>query len=912
MTFDDPELVAQFITESREHLSDVEGQFLQMEASGASVDVNLVNTVFRAVHSIKGAAGFLGLTTVNKLAHSLENVLGKMRTNDLVPTSFNVDVMLKAADALNKLFDDLENSNEVDVTDHVEVLDKIFAGEFDAAAETAKPAVEASASVVAETVAAQPVAKPVEVVAVAATPAPAPPVVEPVVTERAPAEAAAANTSPQAENSIRVQVGVLDRLMNLAGELVLGRNQLMQTISACDKVGLDSVAARLDQVTTELQEAIMRTRMQPIGSVFSRFPRVARDLSSKLGKQCDIVMDGKEVEVDKTILEAIGDPLTHLVRNSIDHGVEKPEVRTACGKKAKGTVTLRAYHQAGKVRIDVADDGAGITASKLRQKAVEKGVITAEQASRMGDRETVRLIFHPGFSTAEKITDVSGRGVGMDVVRTNIEKLGGTVDVESVPTKGTTIQITLPLTLAIIPSLIVGAGDECFVVPQVNVLELVRVRAGEVGELIAKVKDAEVVRLRGELLPIVRIDNVLQLPKGDKAENSASGPRPMSIVVIETGHRRYGLVVDKIVDSEEIVVKPLGRHIKGCTCLAGATILGDGNVALILDAAGIAAQANLTATQDQVAQVDDEEEQSHRSKTNTDAQDLLLFSTTEKDRFAIPMSLVLRIERVQPQNIKVVGGRRLLQYRGSNLPIVRLEDHVKTHPMAEADRYYVVVFRASGREIGLLVAELDDIRQLALEIDHKTFRERGIAGGFVLNETTMRLVDCVELAEVAYPEWFQGGVASVSHEDDQPATILIAEDSSFFRQQLTKFFEEKGFDVVGCEDGQDAWNTLSEEEHDVRLVITDIEMPNMDGFQLCRKIKQDPRFGALPVIALTSLTSEADVKRGKDAGMDDYQVKLDREQIMTVVNRLLPPKPKKQRSRGRRATADAASQCVSV
>jgi len=318
--------------------------------------------------------------------------------------------------------------------------------------------------------------------------------------------------------------------MNLAGELVLGRNQLMQTINASDKVGLDSVAARLDQVTTELQEAIMRTRMQPIGAVFSRFPRVARDLSSKLGKQCDIVMDGKEVEVDKTILEAIGDPLTHLVRNSIDHGVERPDVRTAAGKKAKGTITLRAYHEAGKVRIDVADDGAGIVAARLRQKAVEKGVITAEQASRMGDRETVRLIFHPGFSMAEKITDVSGRGVGMDVVRTNIEKLGGTVDVESVPTQGTTIQITLPLTLAIIPSLIVGAGDECFVVPQVNVLELVRVRAGEVGELITKVKDAEVVRLRGELLPIVRIDDVLKLSK--TAKTDGTGPRPISIVVI--------------------------------------------------------------------------------------------------------------------------------------------------------------------------------------------------------------------------------------------------------------------------------------------------------------------------------------------------------------------------------------------
>jgi two-component system, chemotaxis family, sensor kinase CheA len=690
--------------------------------------------------------------------------------------------------------------------------------------------------------------------------------------------------------------------------LVLGRNQLMQTINANDKVGLDSVAARLDQVTTELQEAIMRTRMQPIGAIFNRFPRVARDLSSKLGKQCDIVMDGKEVEVDKTILEAIGDPLTHLVRNSIDHGVEKPEVRTAAGKKAKGTVVLRAYHQAGKVRIDVADDGAGIEATRLRRKAVEKGVITAEQASRMGDRETVRLIFHPGFSTAEKITDVSGRGVGMDVVRTNIEKLGGTVDVESVPTKGTTIQITLPLTLAIIPSLIVGAGDECFVVPQVNVLELVRVRAGEVSEQITKVKDAEVVRLRGELLPIVRIDDVLKLPK---VERTTTGPRPMSLVVIETGHRRYGLVVDKIVDSEEIVVKPLGRHIKGCTCLAGATILGDGNVALILDAAGIAAQANLATSQEQVAQ-EEVDDRVHNAHANTDAQDLLLFSTTPLDRFAIPMSLVSRIERVQTNNIKVVGGRRLLQYRGSSLPLVRLEDHVKTRPMTEAERYYVVVFRAAGREVGLLVAELDDIRQLALDIDSTTFRERGISGGFVLNETTMRLVDTVELARMAHPEWFEKIVAPTLEDDETPLTILIAEDSSFFRNQLTKFFEDQGFDVVGCEDGQLAWDYLTGEPHDIKLVITDIEMPNMNGFELCRHIKQHEELGKLPVIALTSLTSEADVKRGSDAGMDDYQVKLDREQIMLVVNRLLPQKAKKPRSRGRKPVVETAAPCVSV
>lgn len=911
MAFDDPELVAQFITESREHLGEVEGQLLQIEAGGQEIDVDLVNTVFRAVHSIKGAAGFLGLTTVNKLSHSLENVLGKMRSRELVPTSFNVDVMLKAADALNKLFDDLENSNSVDVSDHCTILDKIFAGEADEAPAAAKSIKQETAAPKAETKAApaKEVAAPVEV---AETPAPAPVAETQVAETQAETKTAAAEgqqgTAVAAENSIRVQVGVLDRLMNLAGELVLGRNQLMQTINASDRSGLDSVASRLDQVTTELQEAIMRTRMQPIGAIFNRFPRVARDLSAKLGKQCDIVMDGKEVEVDKTILEAIGDPLTHLVRNSIDHGVERPDVRKAAGKNVKGTVTLRAYHQAGKVRIDVADDGAGIEPNKLRQKAIEKGVITAEQGSRMGDRETVRLIFHPGFSTAEKITDVSGRGVGMDVVKTNIEKLGGTVDVESAPGKGTTIQITLPLTLAIIPSLIVGAGDECFVVPQVNVLELVRVRAGELNEQISKVKDVEVLRLRGELLPIIHIDDVLNLPA---SQTIAAGPRPMNIVVIESGPRRYGLIVHKIVDSEEIVVKPLGRHIKGCNCLAGATILGDGNVALILDAAGIAVQANLTSSQEKVANTEHGESE-QRSKASTDAQDLLLFSTSPQDQFAIPMSLVSRIERVQVHNIKTVGGRRLLQYRGSNLPLIRLDDHVKTHGTADAERYFVIVFRSAGREIGLIATELDDIRQLSLEIDSTTFREKGIAGAFVVNETTMRLLDTVELAQGAHPEWFEQ-VTPVAVDDESAPTILLAEDSSFFRKQLVSFFEDQGFHIVDFEDGALAWEYLSEEKHGVQLVITDIEMPNMNGFELCRKIKHHAELAKLPVIALTSLASSADVQRGAEAGMDEYQVKLDREQIMIAVNRLLPNKStKKSAGRGRRAKAGNDSQFVSA
>ncbi|HYO24650.1 MAG TPA: chemotaxis protein CheW [Lacipirellulaceae bacterium] len=879
MSFDDPELVAEFITESREHLADVEGQLLAIEAGGANVDVDLVNTVFRGVHSIKGAAGFLGLTTVNRLAHSLENVLGRMRTLELTPTPAIVDVMLRAADTLTKLINEVGSSNDADVSAHTRALDEIFEsreGSSDAAA--ASPAQEQA-----------------ELAPPAVVPAPAAPLAQPVA-QAAPALEASAPTPPCApapvaaapasapaaavvEGSIRVQVGVLDSLMNLAGELVLGRNQLLQSVNAEGHAGLEAVAARLDQVTTELQEAIMRTRMQPIGAVFSRFPRVVRDLSNKLGKLCEVEMEGKEVEVDKTILEAIGDPLTHLVRNSIDHGVERPDARTAAGKPACGTVRLRAYHQAGKVRIDVADDGGGINPARLKQKAMEKGILSPDQCARMGDREAIRLIFHPGFSTAEQITDVSGRGVGMDVVRTNIEKLGGAVDIDSTPGRGTTIQITLPLTLAIIPSLIIRCREECFAVPQVNVLELVRIRANESQQHISRVKDAEVLRLRGELLPLVRLDRLFSLA----AERPTDGNEPVSVIVIESGLRRYGLVVDEIVDSEEIVVKPLGRHVKSCNCLAGATILGDGRVALILDAAGLAARAQFADPQSRDAA---NELQGGASAAADDLQELIMFGVGP-DRFAAPMSLITRLERVCASDVKLIGEQRLLQYRGSSLPLLRLEDFVPSHNLAEAEHYFVVVFRAARREVGLLVGELNDIRQLAPAIDPQMFHDRAIAGSFVLNGATIRLVDLVGLAELAHPDWFTEEAALPAAEGEAPL-VLVAEDSAFFRKQVCDFMVSKGFRVVACEDGALAWEYLTGEPHGVALVITDIEMPNVNGFELCRRIKQHAQLRSLPVIALTSLASEADVERGREAGIDDYQVKMDRERVMDAVARLLP------------------------
>lgn len=883
MAIEDEELLGEFIVESNEHLANIENELLAIEEGGANIDVDLVNKVFRGVHSIKGAAGFLGLSTIKELAHSLENLLNKIRSKELVPDSENTTLMLRAGDTLRVLINDAANSNSTDVSDQIAALDGVVDG---AGAAAPTDTTEDTPEPAEPEVAPQPA--PVEVAAA--------PVAPPTPAEPAANKSAA----PAVESSIRVSVGVLDQLMNLAGELVLSRNQLMQAVISQERMGLEAAAGDLDQVTSSLQEAIMQTRMQPIGSVFGKFPRIVRDLSSQLGKQCKIEIEGKEVEVDKTIIEAIGDPLTHLIRNSVDHGVESPEKRAAAKKNPEGTVWLRAFHKAGKVCIEIQDDGGGIDPAKLKGKALERGLISADRAEQMSDREAVRLIFHPGFSTAEKVSDVSGRGVGMDVVRTNIEKLGGNVDVDSEVGVGTNIRVTLPLTLAIIPSMIVKCGGERLALPQANIAELVRLRPGEVSSRIDRVKSAEVLRLRGALLPLVRLDKSLgMLPQDTTDQNS-----PMNIIVCETGQVRYGLIVDGIHDSEEIVVKPLGMHLKGCNCLAGATILGNGRVALIIDAAGIASEAGVQLTHES----NEQEESMHQGGEHQNSQSLLLFSSDPADRFAVPMGIVARIERVRSDQIDTVGGQELLQYRGTTLPLVAVEDKLNVKARPTFERVYVIVFTLGEREVGLIAPQLEDIREVVCVIDDETFREPGVAGSLVIDDRATRLLDVFELAEVTHPQWFaEAREEHAPEEEEAPKRILLAEDSSFFRRQVAGFFKNEGFETYEYEDGAEAWEALSVEGVEVDIIVSDIEMPNMDGFQLCEKIRHHPSLKHLPCVALTSLSSEADINHGKEVGFNDYQVKMHRENLIRSVRNLLVAAGGPKKSKPRRKLAKSGS-----
>ena len=898
------ELLGEFVVESNEHMADIENQLLSIEESGADVDVDLVNEVFRGVHSIKGAAGFLGLSKVNDLAHGLENILNMMRNLELTPTSPMIDVMLRAADRLQGLLNDVENSNEEDVTEHIELLAGVVSADLQTdeaspsdsvSASTPEPVSEEDldaqiAQAFAKKQPAPSASTPTASTPTTDTPASPPepaPVAEKATPEVPVAKKEQSAKTPAPEANIRVSVSVLDKLMNLAGELVLSRNQLLQAIGSGDQGSLDTIASHLDQVTSEVQESIMQTRMQQIGTVFGKFPRIVRDLSGRLGKQCSLNMEGKEVEVDKTIIEAIGDPLTHLIRNSVDHGVESPADRKKAGKPEEGTMNLRAFYQAGKVRIEIEDDGGGIDANKIKQKAVAKEVITQDQADQMGDREALRLIFHPGFSMAAKVTDVSGRGVGMDVVKTNISKLGGTVDIESVVGEGTNIVITLPLTLAIIPSLIVQCESDRFAIPQANIAELVRVRREELDQRISRVQNVEVLRLRGNLLPLVRLADVVgissksiqEVPSEgveEREEKEKGNRKAINIIVVETGEQRFGLIVDGLHDSEEIVVKPLSRHLQKCSCLSGATILGDGHVALILDVAGIAISEDIRCGEEL-----EDEESKEGDLLEEDSQSMLLFSNNEREHFAVAMDIVSRIDRIQTDQIDSVGGQELLQYRNRTMPLMRLENCITAQPTEKHERMYVIVFEAAGIEVGLAVPRLDDIRDVPNNFDQITFVERGVLGSMVLEEKTTRFIDLFVIAEIAHPEWFEN-VEPVVIEEDHPPVVLLAEDSGFFRKQVAAMISERGYEVVGCEDGQIAWETLQSEEYKFDLVVTDIEMPNMDGFEFADRIKQS-KWRHLPVIALTSLAGAADIQRGIDVGIDDYQIKMDREKLLNSI-----------------------------
>jgi len=780
------QLINDLLMESFEGLDRFDRELLAMESGQSRPDT--LNVIFRVIHTIKGTAGCIGLGKIEALAHTGESLLSLLRDDKIKPSPALIAALLEYSDALKAMMRCLEKNGQEGEDDYSALVEKLKTLQTEPAAP--KPVVDSGWGLF-EDEPTEPAPAVATIQAPAESPAPATPVVteaaEPAVTnpakpavaekpgvvaEKPGTPAAAPESAPRAagsisESAIRVDVGQLDKLMNLVGELVLARNQIIQYLGKASEPMLLSAAQRLNLITTELQESVMKTRMQPIDNVWSKFPRIVRDVAHELGKRVKLIMEGQETELDRTIIEAIKDPLTHIIRNAVDHGIELPAARAAAGKPEEGLLILRAFHEGGQVNIEILDDGKGINLARVKQKAVEKNLLALDQAATISDREAMNLIFLPGFSTAEQVTNLSGRGVGMDVVKTNIEKIGGSVDLFSEAGQGTTLKIKIPLTLAIIPALIVtsGGGSERFAIPQVNLLELVRLEGEQVRKGIESLYGSPVYRLRGRLLPIIYLKQVLAGrqkspvpvefgPANDRLPGEGLGAEneSVNIVVLQADGRQFGVVVEEINDTEEIVVKPLGKQLKGIACFAGATIMGDGQVALILDVLGLAQEARMISETRDRALTEKPEEPARRDERQT----LLLFNAGENARLAIPLSTVARLEEFPLKTIERAGGQEVVQYRGQILPLIQVSQYLPQpgREPVRPDPVQVVVYSESGRSVGLVVSQINDIVHEVVTVRRESSRQ-GILGSAVIQDRVTDLLDVPKIIRAADPDFYR-------------------------------------------------------------------------------------------------------------------------------------------------------------
>ncbi|MCM3514781.1 chemotaxis protein CheA [Nocardioides sp. P86] len=770
---DDAEIVAEFLVESHENLDQLDRDLVALEQEPGSRE--LLSSIFRTIHTIKGTSGFLALGRLEALTHAGENLLSRLRDRKMDLTTEVTEVLLRTVDTVRALLEVIERSGTdqdptVDVQVVVAELERVLAG-GSAPAPTPDPvAAPAQAPVAPEPVApsyvdpapaaptaaqqlpaaAAPASSPAPPAAVAPAAAPAPAPAPAPVAPPAPAVVAEpldpdADPAPRGvvDSSVRVDIELLDGLVQLVGELVLTRNQIMQrtdaTTAAAGDAELVRAAQRLDLVASELQESVMRTRMQPIGQVWSKMPRIVRDLAHLLGREVALEMEGHDTELDRSLLEALRGPLTHLVRNALDHGLEPPEQRVALGKPAAGRLHLRAFHESGQVVVEISDDGRGIDPAVIGAAAVSRGVVTREQLARMEPRDVLHLIFRPGFSTAEQVTNVSGRGVGMDVVRTSIERIGGSVDMLSVVGSGTTCRVRIPLTLAIIPALVIGEADERYAIPQANLVELVRLEGQDLRDNVEVLAGAPVLRLRGRLLPLVSLSETLGRDGAGVGSGVRSATDPLTVVVVQSDDVRFGLCVQDVHDTQEIVVKPIGRQLKQLAMYAGATIMGDGRVALILDVGGIARERALTSveTVEPVARVDE-----------ADSRALLVLEISHGRRAALPLTAVSRLEEFDLDRVERSGAVEVVQYRDGILPLVRLAAAIglPESPPPE-EQLSVVVHEEEGRRVGIVIDRVLDVVEEHVVLT-EVGRRPGVLGSAVVQD---RVTDLVDLDAVVRP-----------------------------------------------------------------------------------------------------------------------------------------------------------------
>ena len=898
------DLLREFLTETNESLDTVDNQLVRFEQDPNNAKI--LDNIFRLVHTIKGTCGFLGLPRLEALAHAAETLMGKFR-DGMPVTGEAVTLILTTIDRIKDIPGQLEATEA-----EPEGVDQDLIDELHHMVERGMEAMNNPAPSIAPEVAPAPVVESPPLVVqtlerelrpgevsldelerafqetetelhpVIAAPAPVAAVVAPAaapVAETKPVakpepKPAAKKTAVEVEHpeadkvanqSIRVNVDTLEHLMTMVSELVLTRNQLLEISRRHEDTEFKVPLQRLSTVTAELQDGVMKTRMQPIGNAWQKLPRIVRDLAGELGKQIELEMHGADTELDRQVLDLIKDPLTHMVRNSADHGLETPAERAASGKPEQGTIRLSAYHEGGHILICIADNGRGLNTERIKAKAIQNGLATESDIEKMSEAQIHKFIFAPGFSTAAAVTSVSGRGVGMDVVRTNIDQIGGTIDIKSVAGEGSSVTIKIPLTLAIVSALIVEAGGDRFAIPQLAVVELVRARANS-EHRIERIKETPVLRLRNKLLPLMHLKKLLQIDDGSSAD-----PENGFIVVTQVGNQTFGIVVDGVFHTEEIVVKPMSTKLRHINMFSGNTILGDGAVIMIIDPNGIAQELGAQASN--LGEIADEHAAA-RALGAEQLTSLLVFRAGSSQPKAVPLGLVTRLEEVGVDKIELSNGRYMVQYREQLMPLVQMENvAVRT-----SGTQPILVFADDGRSMGLVVDEIVDIVEERLHIEVASSRD-GILGSAVIKGLATEVIDVGHFLPQAFADWFSRKEMRVS---STAQSVLLVDDSAFFRNMLSPVLKAAGYKVRTATNAHEGLTVLrSGQEFDV--ILTDIEMPDMNGFEFAETIRADQKHGQTPIIALSAMISPAAIERGRQAGFHDYVAKFDRPGLIAAL-----------------------------
>ncbi len=865
----DDDLVASFIEETRECIPKIERCLLALEVHPS--DMQQLNELFRHIHTIKGGASFLGLEKIAKLTHFMEDILGLAKAAKLLLEGSCLETLLDACDCLARLITHYQGDDAIDINPLYLRLQALIMPQPSPPVKESRMGKSIAKSITTNHEGdrfrlSSPILS-----------------VENPSTTLLPDDGMNEFLIPsqETEETIRVHVKRLNKLIDLAGELVLVRNQIFRVTEPLipQVSGLKVILQNFNRITSEMQEEIMSTRMQPVGVIFNKFPRLIRQLEKDLGKNLNLVTEGADVELDKTIIESLTDPVTHIIRNMADHGIEMPEERLKRGKPASGTLLQKAFHESGQVVIQFSDDGAGLDPEFIAAKAVQKNIITADLVEKMTAKEKINLIFTAGFSTTEIVSAVSGRGIGMDVVKTNIEACGGSIDVNSELGKWTSITMTLPLTMAIISALIVRVNECRFAFPQTNLEEMVLLEAEDYASRVGEVQEQRMLSLRGIHLPLISLAESLHIVELSQRVTPLISDKPLYILIIKSDTNRVAVIVDQIVGSEEIVVKPMPEYFKQIKNFSGTSILGDGAIAMIIDVQGFI-QSNRLA----YSQLQKNTRTIAERIVEQEPQSLLIFDNNTEEHFALALSWIQRIDTLDIRQIQIIAGNEYIEYRGEQVRLLRLENCLSVQkPNNYQATAHIIIPKHSRIPVALLINRVIDTRNAVIKLETATIKTSGILGSMILDGKITLLLDLHSILQVGEPDSVETLVVNL--EKAHGKHILLVEDTPFFMRVVKECVVAAGYQVTTATNGREGLEILNTQDFD--LVLSDIEMPFMDGRELVKNIRANPRWSQLPVIALTTLSDAQTIAEGKKAGFTDWLVKLDKELVLkTLANYL--------------------------